>query len=55
MINGLRVDNFTCKCENCNSEKTSIMVGHVFRSGEFYGAKITVKCLDCGNEFSEIY
>lgn len=55
MINGLRANEFTCKCEKCESTKISIMPSMISKGGEYYGTKITIKCLDCGNEFSEVY
>lgn len=55
MIKNLRVDNFTCKCEKCKSEKVSIAPSTISKGGEYYGTKITIKCLECGNIFSEVY
>lgn len=55
MIKGIRAKEFICKCDKCKSENTSFGIATVFKHGEYYGTKITIKCLECGSEFSEIY
>ena len=55
MIKGIRADNFICKCEKCESVNIIITPSTIFKNCEYYGTKITIKCLDCDNKFSEVY
>ena len=55
MIKGIGAENFICKCEICGSEKVSVAPSMVYKNNEFYGVRIAVKCLECKNEFAEVF